>query len=114
MTVMKIPLIIYLFSANDTVLNTLADFVCLFVIFIFIIQFQSNRIIDRFLSIRLDNRNLIDRHDTEQKKIDSLREGDNEKSSKIKKLQTKLKDMEPSTGQRRRRTLRLTWLLFHR
>lgn len=87
-----IPLIAYLFSVDNTLLNTLAEFVCLFAIFIFIIQYQSHRIIDQLLSIRLDNRNLIDRYAVDQNRIDTLESTNDIKTRKIEELNIALRD----------------------
>lgn len=67
-----IPLVIYLLSRNDELLNMLGAITIVFIGFIFLIQYDAHKAINQLLVIKLNNRFLLDGYEEDQQKIRSL------------------------------------------
>lgn len=67
-----IPLIIYLLSRGDELLNMLGAITIVFIGFIFLIQYDAHKAINQLLVIKLNNRFLLDGYEEDQQKIRAL------------------------------------------
>lgn len=67
-----VPLIFYFISQDNAQLNKLGMMFVAFVIFIFIIQYHSHKILNQMISVKLDNINLMDGYELDQSRISIL------------------------------------------
>ena len=86
-----VPLIIFLISRNNEIYNNLGWLVCVFVFFILIIQFQSQRIMTQLLIIKLDNKNLLSNYELDRQRMHIMERMHNTKAKQAKELQEALK-----------------------
>jgi hypothetical protein len=86
-----LPLIFFLLSRDDEKLNTLGSLVIILVIFIFVIQLLSHRIINQLLMVKLDNKNLLNTYEVDRERINILERLFNTKAKQVKELRYALK-----------------------
>lgn len=85
-----IPLIVYLVSRGDQLVNMLGAITVVFVGFIFVIQYDAHKVINQLLLIKLDNRFLLDSYERDQRRISKLEMLNKNKDEEIKKIRVEL------------------------
>jgi hypothetical protein len=85
-----VPLIFYLLTHNDTLLQQLCIITIVFAVFIFIIELQAYKIINQLLIIKLDNSLLIESYDKDQLKINTLQSLNELRANQLKKALAEL------------------------
>ncbi len=91
-----VPLIIYLLSNNDEILNSLGFVIIIFVGFIFIIQYDAHRVMNQLLLIKYDNHHLLNGYEKDQRRIRTLETLSTIKDIEISKIRTELNNFKKS------------------
>lgn len=89
-----IPLIIYLLSQHDELLKSLGIIIIIFIGFIFLIQYDAHKVINRLLVIQFDNRHLLNGYEKDQRRIKDLEALSYIKDIEIKKARTELNNLK--------------------
>lgn len=89
-----IPLVVYLLSNSDELLNSLGIILIIFVGFIFVIQYDAHNVVNQLLVIKFDNRHLLNGYEKDQRRIRDLQGLNNIKDVEIKKIRTELNNLK--------------------
>lgn len=85
-----LPLIVYMLSSNNVQLNKLGIIFIAFIVFIFVIQYHAHRIMNQMISVKLDNRNLLDSYEHDQSKLHILERMYNTNLQELKVVKNEL------------------------
>ena len=85
-----VPLVIYLLSRSNELINMLGAVTIVFTGFVFIIQYDAHRVINQLLVIELDNRYLLDGYESDQQRIKKFEMLNRNKDEELKKIRVEL------------------------
>ena len=89
-----VPLIYFLLTSNDDILNTLGYIMIIFAGFIFVIQYDAHKAINQLLVIKFDNQHLLQGYEKDQRKIRTLETLSTIKDVEITKIRSELKNLK--------------------
>ncbi|GJM05305.1 MAG: hypothetical protein DHS20C09_12960 [marine bacterium B5-7] len=89
-----LPLILFLFMQESKQLNQLCLITSLFTFFIFIIHYHAQKITNQLLLLKIDNKILLDHHESDQEKISILERLNNTRTKQLEKVRLELNDLK--------------------
>lgn len=93
-----VPLVIYLLSQQDQLLNKLCIILIAFVFFIFIIQFHSHKMVNQLVTLKLDNNTLLENYDLDHERINILERMFNRCEMQLKNTREELRLCQEKLG----------------
>lgn len=85
-----LPLIFFLFIQEDKQLNQLCLITSVFTFFIFVVHYHAQKIANELLILKFDNKILLDHHETDQERINTLERLNRARSDQLEKAQSEL------------------------
>lgn len=85
-----VPLVVYLLSRNDELINMLGAVTIVFTGFVFVIQYDAHKVINQLLVVELDNRFLLDGYERDQQSIRKFEMLNRNKDEELKKMRVEL------------------------
>tara|TARA_R110000782_G_scaffold13730_16_gene40340 strand:- start:364 stop:822 length:459 start_codon:yes stop_codon:yes gene_type:complete len=89
-----LPLILFLFIQESEQLKQLCLITSLFTFFIFIIHYHAQKITNQLLLLKIDNKILLDHHESDQEKISILERLNKTRTKQLEKARLELSNLK--------------------